>query len=276
MTIAEALLQAHQLIHSETPKLDVELLLAEILGRDRTYLYTWSERPLTDEQAELFNNWFNRRLAGEPVAHILQHRGFWTFELEVTPDTLIPRPDTELLVEIGLELLSGIEEAPRILDLGTGTGAIALALASELPRAQVLATDVMPGAVALAERNRQKLGCDNVEIRRSDWWSEVDENFHLIVSNPPYIAQDDPHLVQGDLRFEPRSALVAQEDGLADIRQIITGAPNYLVRGGWLLLEHGWQQAEAVRELLRERGFSAIFSRKDYGGNERVSGGRWL
>src|SRR5690606_604629 len=177
-------------------------------------------------------------------------RGFWTFELEVTPDTLIPRPDTELLVDIGLELLSGAEGAPRILDLGTGTGAIALALASELPHSIVLATDVMAGAVALAERNRQKLGCDNVEIRHSDWWSEVDGHFHLIVSNPPYIAQDDPHLVQGDLRFEPRSALIAQEDGFADIRQIITGAPNYLVQGGWLLLEHGWQQADAVRELL--------------------------
>lgn len=275
MTIAEALRRAHELIHSDSAKLDVELLLAEIIGRDRTYLYTWPDRLLAVDQIELFENWFNRRASGEPVAHILGRRGFWTLELEVSPATLIPRPDTELLVETALELLPEDIDEPRVIDLGTGTGAIALALASELPSAQVEATDFVDDAIALAKRNRQRAGCANVAIYRSDWWSDVSGHFHLVVSNPPYIASDDPHLLCGDVRFEPRSALVAENRGLADLRHIISGAPAHLVPGGLILLEHGWQQADAVRNLLRAAGFRDIFSRRDLGGHERISGGYW-
>lgn len=275
MIIAEALLRAHELIHSDSAKLDVELLLAEVLGRDRSYLYTWPDHPLRPEQQLLFDNWFARRLAGEPVAHILSRRGFWTLELEVSPTTLIPRPETELLVETALELLAEGIDQPRIIDLGTGTGAIALALATELPRAQVVATDFAEDVLALAERNRVRAQCANVTLCRSDWWSAVSGHFHLVVSNPPYIADDDPHLLTGDVRFEPRSALVAQEAGLADLRRIVTGAPKHLLPGGWILLEHGWQQAEAVRELLEATGFVEVVSRRDLGGHERISGGRW-
>lgn len=275
MIIAEALLRAHELLHSDSAKLDVELLLAEVLGRDRSYLYTWPDHPLRPEQRLLFDNWFARRLAGEPVAHILGRRGFWTLELEVSPTTLIPRPETELLVETALELLAEGIDQPRIIDLGTGTGAIALALATELPRAQVVATDFAEDVLALAERNRVRAQCANVTLCRSDWWSAVSGHFHLVVSNPPYIADDDPHLLAGDVRFEPRSALVAQEAGLADLRRIVTGAPKHLLPGGWILLEHGWQQAEAVRELLEATGFVEVASRRDLGGHERISGGRW-
>lgn len=275
MTIGEALRCARELIHSDSAKLDVELLLAEIVGRDRTYLYTWPDRLLTSDQIELFENWFNRRASGEPVAHILGRRGFWTLELEVSPATLIPRPDTELLVETALELLPEGIDQPRLIDLGTGTGAIALALASELPRAQVEATDFVDEAIALAKRNRQRAGCSNVNIYRSDWWSDVSGHFHLVLSNPPYIAPDDPHLISGDVRFEPRSALVAEDRGLADLQHIISGAPTHLVEGGLILLEHGWQQADAVRNLLRAAGFRGIFSRRDLGGHERISGGYW-
>ncbi|MCR6650671.1 MAG: peptide chain release factor N(5)-glutamine methyltransferase [Cellvibrionaceae bacterium] len=275
MTIAEALRRAQELIHSDSAKLDVELLLAEILGRDRSYLYTWPDRQLTPEQQNLFDNWFRRREAGEPVAHILGHRGFWTLELEVSPATLIPRPDTELLVETALELLADMQEPPRIIDLGTGTGAIALALASELPRAQVVATELSAEALALAERNRLSAGCGNVTLLCGDWWNGVGGRFHLVASNPPYISEDDPHLSSGDVRFEPRSALVAEDAGLADLRSIVAGAPAHLFPGGWVLLEHGWRQAETVRSLLAEAGFADIFSRRDYGGHERMSGGRW-
>ena len=275
MTIGEVLRRAHELIHSDSAKLDVELLLAEIVGRDRTYLYTWPDRLLTSDQSELFENWFNRRASGEPVAHILGRRGFWTLELEVSPATLIPRPETELLVETALELLPEGIDQPRIIDLGTGTGAIALALASELPRAQVVATDFADEVIALAERNRQRAGCANVTFCRSDWWLDVSGHFHLVASNPPYIAPDDPHLASGDVRFEPRSALVAEDRGLADLQRIITDAPAHLIAGGLILLEHGWQQADAVRNLLQQAGFRDIFSRRDLGGHERISGGYW-
>lgn len=274
MIIAEALRRADELIHSDSAKLDVELLLTEIIGRDRTYLYTWPDRLLTSDQIELFENWFNRRASGEPVAHILGRRGFWTLELEVSPATLIPRPETELLVETALELLPEADH-PRIIDLGTGTGAIALALALERPRAEVVATDYADEVLALAERNRQRAGCTNLTLFRSDWWSNVSNHFHLVVSNPPYIADDDPHLASGDVRFEPRSALVAKDRGLADLRSIIIGAPAHLVAGGVILLEHGWQQADAVRNLLQEVGFRGIFSRRDLGSHERISGGYW-
>jgi release factor glutamine methyltransferase len=224
--------------------------------------------------AERYASFLERRRSGEPVAYILGHQGFWSLDLEVAPHTLIPRPDTELLVETALQLAPATPQ--RVLDLGTGSGAIALALASERGGWQVIGVDRIAEAVALAERNRQRLKLGNAEFRQSSWFDGLaGERFDLILSNPPYIAADDCHLGEGDVRFEPLSALVAGVDGLDDIRQIIAQAPRHLQAGGWLLLEHGYDQAEAVRELLAAAGFTAVDSRRDLGGHQRISLGRW-
>lgn len=272
-TIAE-LLAGSQLPDSDTPMLDIELLLAHVLGKPRSYLLTWPERELSADQLVAFDALLQRRLRGEPVAYLLGNQGFWSLDLQVSPDTLIPRPDTERLVEVALE--RGPLHAARVLDLGTGTGAIALALAAERSQWQVTGVDRMPGAVALAETNRSQLKLANAQFLASDWFSALPgQRFELIVSNPPYIAADDPHLQQGDVRFEPASALVSGADGLDDIRYIIDTAPGYLAAGGWLLLEHGWQQADAVRAWLDRGGFTDVQSWRDLGGHQRVSGGRW-
>jgi release factor glutamine methyltransferase len=274
MATIESLLNSAELPDSATPRLDAELLLAHALGKSRSYLHTWPERELEAEQLARFQAALARRQGGEPVAYILGQQGFWSLELEVAPHTLIPRPDTELLVETALALLPATSAA--VLDLGTGTGAIALALACERPVWQVTGVDRVPEAVALAERNRARLKLANATLLESHWFSALaGQRFQLIVSNPPYIAADDRHLVEGDLRFEPSSALVAGADGLDDIRLIIQQAPDYLEAGGWLLLEHGFDQAAAVRELLSARGFGAVDSRRDLGGHERISLGRF-
>lgn len=274
MLTIESLLNAAELPDSPTPRLDAELLLAHALGKSRSYLHTWPERELDAPQLERYRAALARRQAGEPVAYILGQQGFWSLELEVASHTLIPRPDTELLVETVLALLPATPAA--LLDLGTGTGAIALALASERPAWQVTGVDRVPEAVALAERNRARLKLANAGFVASHWFSALaGQRYQLIVSNPPYIAADDRHLGEGDVRFEPSSALVAGADGLDDIRLIIAQAPGYLEAGGWLLLEHGFDQAAAVRELLSARGFSAVESRRDLGGHERISLGRF-
>lgn len=273
MTIIASLLRNAQLPDSPTERLDAELLLAAAIGKSRSYLHTWPERIVSSEDAEAYAGYLQRRRAGEPVAYILGQQGFWKIDLEVAPHTLIPRPDTELLVETALELQPA--SPAKVLDLGTGTGAIALALASDCPAWQVTAVDRVEEAVALAERNRQRLGLDNVKVLASHWFSSLaGERFDLIVSNPPYIAAQDPHLVEGDVRFEPSSALVAGADGLDDLRLIVSEAPQYLLAGGWLLLEHGYDQADAVRTLLVAQGFIDVASRKDLGGHERISLGR--
>jgi release factor glutamine methyltransferase len=274
MATIESLLNHAELPDSPTPRLDAELLLAHALGKSRSYLHTWPERELDAPQLERYQVAIVRRQAGEPVAYILGQQGFWSLELEVAAHTLIPRPDTELLVETVLALLPATPAA--LLDLGTGTGAIALALASERPAWRLTGVDRVSEAVALAERNRARLKLSNANFAESHWFSVlVGHRFQLIVSNPPYIAADDRHLAEGDVRFEPSSALVAGADGLDDIRLIIQQAPGYLEAGGWLLLEHGFDQAAAVRELLSARGFSAVESRRDLGGHERISLGRF-
>ena len=273
MTIIASLLRAAELPDSPSARLDAELLLAAALGKSRSYLHTWPEKIGSSESALTFAEYLLRRRAGEPVAYILGQQGFWKLDLEVAPHTLIPRPDTELLVETALDLLPA--SPARVLDLGTGSGAIALALASERPAWHITAVDRVLEAVALAERNRQRLQLDNVHVLTSHWFSALDgQRFDLIISNPPYIAAGDVHLGQGDVRFEPESALVAGVDGLDDIREIIQAAPQHLNAGGQLMLEHGYDQAAAVRQLLLDAGFEQVESRKDLGTHERITLGR--
>jgi release factor glutamine methyltransferase len=274
MVTIESLLSNLELPDSPTPRLDAELLLAHALGKSRGYLHTWPERELEASQLERYQAALARRRAGEPVAYILGRQGFWSLDLDVASHTLIPRPDTELLVETALALLPATPL--HVLDLGTGTGAIALALACERPAWQVTGVDRVPEAVALAQGNGIRLQMANAHFAESCWFSALaGQRFQLIVSNPPYIAAADPHLSQGDVRFEPSSALVAGIDGLDDIRLIIEQAPEHLLAGGWLLLEHGFDQAEAVRELLVQRGFATVDSRRDLGGHQRISLGQW-
>ena len=274
MTFQQWLAQAiARLSASESPRRDAEILLGHVTGRARTWLLAFGETVLTLEQQAQLETLLSRRQRGEPVAHLVGEREFWSLPLYVSAATLIPRPDTECLVE---QALARLPAAPaRILDLGTGTGAIALALASERPDCQVTAVDVMPDAVALAQRNLERLALPNVTVLHSSWFTALaDRQFEMIVSNPPYIDEADPHLAEGDVRFEPLSALVAADQGLADLSHIITQSRHHLVSGGWLLLEHGWTQGEAVRTLFLQAGFDQVETCRDYGGNERLTAGK--
>jgi len=263
-----------ELSESESPKRDAEILLEYVTGKARTYLLAFGETELTAEQEAQLAALLARRKTGEPVAHLVGEREFWSLPLFVSAATLIPRPDTECLVEQALARLPA--EACRILDLGTGTGAIALALATERPDSAVTAVDVMPDAVALAQRNVERLGVANVTVLQSSWFSALEkQTFGMIVSNPPYIDEQDPHLTQGDVRFEPLTALVAANDGLADLDHIVTTSRQHLRPGGWLLVEHGWTQGEAVRALFTQAGYAAVETCRDYGGNERLTLGQW-
>lgn len=260
---------------SDSPAADVDCLLCAVLACSRTWLRTWPERTLTDEQCERLLRLAERREAGEPIAHLLGEREFWSLPLQVSAATLIPRPDTEVLVEQALARVPMDATGVRVLDLGTGTGAIALALKSERPGVDVWAVDRIAAACELARDNATRLAL-TIEVRCGSWFEPVlEERFTLIVSNPPYIDEQDPHLEQGDVRFEPRSALVAASAGLADLQHIVTQAPEHLLSGGWLLLEHGWQQGQAVRDLLLQRGFSSVATVRDYGDQERVTLGQW-
>ena len=254
---------------------EAELLLLNVLGRDRGWLFAHADAVPEPAQAEAFRALCARRRAGEPVAYLTGRRGFWTLELEVNKATLIPRPETELLVEQALARLP--EGAPlRVADLGTGSGAIALAIARERPLAAVVATDLYGPTLAVATRNARANGVDNVWFRRGDWFVALGgERFDLIASNPPYIAAGDAHLEQGDLRFEPAPALASGADGLDDLRHLVAGAPEHLVPGGWLLLEHGRGQGEAVRALLAGHGYADVETLRDLEHRDRVSLGRW-
>ncbi len=279
LVIANCLQQYSQLaVVSDTPRLDVEIILAHVLQKSRTYLFTWPEKTLTELESNLFADLFARRLAGEPVAYIVGVRDFWSLPLMVNKSTLIPRPDTELLVEATLELFSQDKNniARRLLDLGTGTGAIALALAYEKKLWQCVAVDKEIAAVELAEKNRTQLNLVNVKIQQSDWFSALanEKQFDVILSNPPYIDPLDPHLIIGDVRFEPLSALVANNKGLADLEFIVSHAKNYLLQDGWLLVEHGYDQANAVRDFFQRNAYTEIKTKRDLGGNERVTLGQ--
>ncbi|CNC78348.1 N5-glutamine S-adenosyl-L-methionine-dependent methyltransferase [Yersinia frederiksenii] len=266
-------LAAARFNQSDSPKRDAEILLSFVTGRPRTYLLAFGETVLATEQLAVLEPLAARREQGEPVAYLVGEREFWSLPLSVSCATLIPRPDTECLVE---QALAHLPATPcRILDLGTGTGAIALAIASERPDCSVVGGDIKADAVALARHNAEKLAINNVHFLQSSWFESVNGLFTLIVSNPPYIDANDPHLNQGDVRYEPHSALVAPAEGLADLAEIIRQSPAYLEVGGWLMLEHGWQQAEAVQKLLKNAGFSAVMTYKDYGNNDRVTLGQW-
>jgi release factor glutamine methyltransferase len=260
---------------SDSARLDAELLLCQVLGRPRSYLYTWPEYELDEAQAEALEKLVERRLGGEPVAHILGRREFWSLELAVSADTLIPRPETELLVEAALARIP--EQADwSVADLGTGSGAIALAIASERPNCRVTAVERSAGALEVAKQNASRLGLSNVEFLQGEWFAPLaGRRFQVILSNPPYIPESDPHLSRGDLRFEPRSALAAGPDGLDDIRQLVSGAPAFLCPPGWLLLEHGYDQGTAVTGLLGDAGYIEVADLADLQGHGRVAIGRW-
>ena len=267
-----ALLGRHRELDSDTSQLDVEILLGRVTGRDRASLRTWPEWQLSTAQLREFDALYERRRRGEPIAYILGTRDFWSLSLQVSPRTLIPRPETETLVAAALDLLDS--GCLRVLDLGTGSGAVALALAQERPTWRIDAVDIDGECVRLADANAGLHGLRNVRCWQSDWYENVSTRYHLIVANPPYIAADDEHLQHGDLRYEPRGALVAGEGGMGDIRAIISEARRFLKRDGWLMLEHGFDQGTLCARLLGEAAFSRIASLQDLAGQDRVTLGQ--
>lgn len=274
MRIDAALRQARErLASSPSPDLDAQVLLCHVLARPRSYLFTWPERELEAHQQQSFLALLARREQGEPVAHLTGEREFFGRNFSVTPDTLIPRPDTETLVELALKL--GSAGPARVVDLGTGTGAIGVTLALERPQWQVTLTDLSAAALSVAGGNARQLGAQ-VTLQQGSWLEDCRGPFDVIVSNPPYIDPADHHLDEGDVRFEPRSALVADQRGLADLATIITQSAARLVAGGWLLLEHGYQQGAQVRALMEAGRFDGVRTERDLGGNERVTVGRQL
>jgi release factor glutamine methyltransferase len=260
-------------IDSSSARIEVQCLLQAVLQVNRAWLLTHSEQLLSDEQTSRLSALYKRRLNGEPIAYLLEEREFYGLTFKVSPATLIPRPETELLVDHALQHVPK-QGVCRVLDLGTGSGAIALSIAHARPDAEVVAVDASMAALEVAQFNAQRLNLGNVRLLRSDWFSALKgESFDTIVSNPPYIAAGDVHLAQGDVRFEPRAALISGTDGLDDIRRICTQAKAHLRPKGWLIFEHGYDQAAQVRELLQQSGFAEIFSARDLSGIERVSGG---
>lgn len=278
MTIHEALLEAQaalaQWVVANEAKLEVQLLMQHVLNVNRAWLIAHANDALRPDIHADFASLLNRRLLGEPMAYILGYREFYGLKLKTTPDTLIPRPDTETLVEAALAKISPLT-AERILDLGTGTGAIALAIASNRTETQMTAVDASPAALNIAVENAKNLNISNIHFMLSDWFAALEhEKFDVIVSNPPYIEKNDAHLTEGDLRFEPMSALASGEDGLDDISKIIDDCLVYLKPQGWLMLEHGYHQALQVADLMAQIGLTHIETIKDLGGNDRVTIGK--
>ncbi len=253
---------------------DATVLLAHALSRTTAWLYAHGDASVQPAELSRYEGLIARRAQGEPVAYLTGRRGFWSFDLVVTPDTLIPRPETERLVELALER-TATTAGVRIADLGTGSGAIALALAYERRNAEVIATDISPAALQVAATNASALRLSNLQLRQGSWWAPLQgETFDLVASNPPYIAEHDPHLHRGDLRYEPAKALSSGRDGLDAISLIVRDAPAHLNPGGWLLFEHGWNQAEAVRGMLRASGFHTLHTYADLEQRDRVTIGR--
>jgi release factor glutamine methyltransferase len=286
LTIKQALVSARELLNQRSTDkfgtvdnsvidFEVNLMLAHVLGVNSTWLRTWPEHQLTEAQQHEFEQLCQRRVTGEPIAYLLGEWSFWSFKLKVTPDTLIPRPETEHLVEWVLQHFS-VEQKLTIADLGTGSGAIALALAMERPQWRIIATDYSPAALAIAKANAAQLQINNIEWYCGSWFDALPPSIHcdVIVSNPPYIAPHDPHLSLDGLPFEPTSALVAHESGLADIKHLIQSANQHLMPHGWLVLEHGYEQGLTVRQLFVEQGFKAVATINDYSGRERITFGQ--
>lgn len=263
-------------VNSDTARLDVELLLARSLNKDRTYLFTWCDKLVTVEEEQTFQELFTRRIKGEPIAYILGQQAFWDLDLKTAEHTLIPRADTETLIEWVLELAEELPAQARVIDLGTGTGAIALSLANEFQSWKIQGIDLIPQAVELAQQNAKLNQLEHVHFFQSSWFDKVEGQFDLIVSNPPYIDPEDEHLDQGDVRFEPKSALVAENKGLADLELIADQGRSYLLNGGWLLMEHGYDQQESVQELFIKLGYQQVETKVDLGGNPRITGGQFF
>jgi release factor glutamine methyltransferase len=272
-TIQQFLRAARQQLQdvSDNPRLDAEILLSEATGLSRAQLIAHGDRELTPAEQQGFDELLKRRSAGEPIAHLTGQREFWSLKLKVTRDTLIPRPETERLVEEALSLIPP-ESAWSIADLGTGSGAIAIALANERPRCHFLAVDISREALAVARENARAHGLGNILFLAGDWFAPLaDERFHMICVNPPYVAETDPHLEQGDVRFEPRLALTSGAEGLDSLRHIVVNAHRHLLENGWLLLEHGYDQAHAVEELLLKENYTGIYCCRDLQGQQRLS-----
>ena len=261
---------------SDSPRLDAEILLCLVLAQERSHLRAWPEKQLTVEQRRHFETLLQQRRSGIPIAYLTGHREFWSREFEVSPDVLIPRPDTELLIELALELMRA-DTPYKLVDLGTGSGIIGITLAAERPLAEITATDVSPEALAIARRNADKHHIRNIVFAESNWFDGLptDAQFNLVTSNPPYIAPADPHLTQGDVRFEPQSALIAGRQGLSDIEIIVATARRHLLSPGHLLIEHGYDQQHQVQSIFKKLGYKQVKTHRDLSGQPRVTYGQW-
>ncbi len=277
-TVRQALQQAYsQLLQSgsDTSHLDSEIILGKAIGKSRTWLHTWPESSIDDADYNLFVSLIQRRADGEPVAHIVNKQDFWSLTLKVTADTLIPRPETEVMVEQALEFIPR-NSGWRVADMGTGSGAIAIAIASERPDSTVIATDRSSAALSVAKENGADHNLHNIEFREGEWFapfSDSEPPYQMILSNPPYVAQEDPHLGEGDLRYESDTALVSGEDGVDDLSYLISNAEIYLASNGILMVEHGYDQGKKVRSLFKQNNFSGVTTLHDLAGLERISYG---
>jgi release factor glutamine methyltransferase len=277
LTIAQALRLGGEILSAgqDISSLEVEILLGHCLQKSRAYLRAWPEAPLSKDIETRFRQLLARRQQGEPIAYITGHKEFWSLRLRVTPAVLIPRPETEHLVELALEKIPELARW-HIADLGTGSGAIGLALAKERPHCQVVAVDISAASLEIARANAAEAHIQNIHFLHGSWFAPLaDWRFQMIVANPPYIAESDTHLQQGDLRFEPRHALSAKDNGLDDLQHIIDHAPDHLTEPGWLLLEHGYQQGGPVMARMKKRGFKEVQCHADYAHLERVSAGKF-